>query len=68
MPLHVEQRERVAVLTIDDPDRKNALSPEMVDAIVETVGRLDDRRVGRRDGGDRRRAACSAPVPTSATS
>ena len=42
MPLHVEQRDRVAVLTIDDPDRKNALSPEMVDAIVDTVGRLDD--------------------------
>lgn len=42
MPLHVEQRERVAVLTIDDPDRKNALGPEMVDAIVETVARLND--------------------------
>ena len=42
MPLHVDRRDAVAVLTIDDPDRKNALSPEMVDAIVETVGRLND--------------------------
>lgn len=40
MPLHEERRGAVAVLTVDDPDRKNALSPEMVDAIVETVGRL----------------------------
>jgi enoyl-CoA hydratase len=47
MPLHVEQRHRVAVLTIDDPHRKNALSPEMVDAIVETVARLNaDESVG----------------------
>ena len=47
MPLHLEQRDRVAVLTIDDPDRKNALSPDMVDAIIETVGRLnDDESVG----------------------
>lgn len=42
MPLHVDHHDRVAVLTVDDADRKNALSPEMVDAIVETVGRLDD--------------------------
>lgn len=47
MPLHVDRRDRVAVLTIDDAARKNALSPEMVDAIVETVGRLDaDESVG----------------------
>jgi enoyl-CoA hydratase len=47
MPLHVEPRERVVVLTIDDPERKNALSPEMVDAIVSTVARLDtDESVG----------------------
>lgn len=42
MPLHVETRDAVAVLTIDDPDRKNALSPEMVDAIVATVAHLGD--------------------------
>lgn len=47
MPLHLERRDRVAVITIDDPQRKNALSPEMVDAIVTTVGRLnDDESVG----------------------
>lgn len=47
MPLHVDQRERVVVLTVDDADRKNALSPEMVDAIVATVARVNaDESVG----------------------
>ena len=31
MPLHVERRGRVAVLTLDDPERRNALSQELVD-------------------------------------
>jgi len=47
MPLHVEQRDAVAVLTLDDAERKNALSPGMVDEIVATVARLDrDESVG----------------------
>ena len=29
MPLHVERRERVAVLTLDDAERRNALSAEL---------------------------------------
>jgi enoyl-CoA hydratase len=37
MPLRVERRERVAILTLDDPDRRNALSPELVDEIVAAV-------------------------------
>ncbi|HEY8218316.1 MAG TPA: enoyl-CoA hydratase-related protein [Acidimicrobiia bacterium] len=37
MPLHVERRDRVAILTLDDPDRRNALSPELVDEIVAAV-------------------------------
>lgn len=37
MPLHVEHRDRVAVLTLDDPERRNALSAEMVDGIAAAV-------------------------------
>ena len=37
MPLRVERRDRVAILTLDDPDRRNALSPELVDEIVVTM-------------------------------
>jgi enoyl-CoA hydratase len=41
MPLHVEQREHVQVLTLDDPGRRNALSPELVDEIVGVVDAAD---------------------------
>jgi enoyl-CoA hydratase len=41
MPLHVERRDRVAILTLDDPDRRNALSPAMVDEIVATVAECE---------------------------
>ena len=34
MTIHVEHRDRVRVLTLDDPDRRNALSAPMVDEIV----------------------------------
>jgi enoyl-CoA hydratase len=37
VPLRVERRERVAILTLDDPARRNALSPELVDEIVAAV-------------------------------
>jgi enoyl-CoA hydratase len=37
MPLRVERRDRVAILTLDDPERRNALSPELVDEIVTAV-------------------------------
>jgi len=47
MLLHVEHRAAVAVLTLDDPERRNALSPGMVDEIVATVDRLnEDESVG----------------------
>jgi enoyl-CoA hydratase len=42
MPLHVQRRDAVAVLTLDDPDRRNALSPGMVDEIVDTLRQLND--------------------------
>jgi enoyl-CoA hydratase len=38
MSLHVEQRERVRVLTLDDPERRNALSAALVDEIVAAIG------------------------------
>lgn len=41
MPLRVERRDRVAVLTLDDPPKRNALSLEMVDAIVDAVTELE---------------------------
>ncbi len=47
MPLHVERREAVAVLTLDDPDRRNALTAEIVDGIVEAVAACEaDDEVG----------------------
>jgi enoyl-CoA hydratase len=37
VPLHVEHRGRVAVLTLDDVERRNALTPGLVDEIVGAV-------------------------------
>jgi enoyl-CoA hydratase len=43
----VEQRDRVAVLTLNDPDKRNSLTGPMVDEIVETFDRLEaDDAVG----------------------
>jgi enoyl-CoA hydratase len=41
VPLRVERRDRVAILTLDDPDRRNALSPDLVDEIVAAVTELE---------------------------
>ena len=47
MPLHLERRDAVAVLTLDDPVRRNALGDEMVEQIIGTMGELrDDESVG----------------------
>jgi len=48
-PVRVEVRaeERVAVLTLDDPERRNALNAELVEGIVDAVDRLEaDEGVG----------------------
>jgi enoyl-CoA hydratase len=37
MTLHVEHRDRVRVFTLDDPERRNALSAAMVEEIVAAV-------------------------------
>lgn len=47
MPLLLEHREHVALLVLDDPARRNALSHELVGEIIETVDALEaDDRVG----------------------
>lgn len=47
MPLHVERRGRVAVLTLDDPERRNALSQALVEEITTAVTTLEaDGSVG----------------------
>jgi enoyl-CoA hydratase len=40
--LRVDVDERVAVVTLDDPDRRNALSLDLVDEIVAAFDRLED--------------------------
>ena len=47
MALHVDRQGRVAVLTLDDPDRRNALTPGLVEEIVAAVDAADaDESVG----------------------
>ena len=47
MPLHVERRDRVAILTLDEPERRNALSMELVGEIVDAVAAIEaDEGVG----------------------
>jgi enoyl-CoA hydratase len=41
VPLQVDRQGRVAVLTLDDPDRRNALTPALVDQIVAAVDAAD---------------------------
>jgi enoyl-CoA hydratase len=41
VPLRTERHERVAVLTLDDPDRRNALGAEMVEQIIAAVGECE---------------------------
>ncbi len=42
MPLHVDRRDRVAILTLDDPERRNALTAPLVADIVTAMDALDD--------------------------
>ena len=47
MPLHTDRHDRVVVLTIDDPERKNALSPELIADLLVTLEDLErDETVG----------------------
>jgi enoyl-CoA hydratase len=41
VPLHVERRARVGILTLDVPDRRNALTRDLVDAITAAVAELE---------------------------
>ncbi len=65
--VHVDIADRVATLTLDDPERRNALTLPMVDDIVAAMDQIEsDEGVGAIvvTGAPPR----SAPVPTSATS
>jgi enoyl-CoA hydratase len=42
MPLHVERREAVAIFTLDEPTRRNALTPALVSDIVAAVSAVED--------------------------
>lgn len=44
MPLHVERRGRVALLTLDDPERRNALTPELVDEMIAAVAAAESHQ------------------------
>jgi enoyl-CoA hydratase len=47
MSLHVERRDAVAVLTLDDPERRNALTAPLVAELVDTLEQLGaDEGVG----------------------
>lgn len=47
MPLHVDTRDRVRVLTLDDPEKRNALSAELAEEIVAAVAAAEaDDTVG----------------------
>ena len=41
MPLHIERRDRVALLTLDEPERRNALTAPLVAEIVAAMDDLD---------------------------
>ena len=41
MPLHIERHDRVALLTIDDAERKNALTLPLVDEIIAAFESLE---------------------------
>jgi enoyl-CoA hydratase len=46
-PVRVERRGRVAILTLDDPDTRNALSPELLELLVsEAVAADADPEIG----------------------
>ena len=51
--VHVEIRDRVGILTLDDPERRNCLSPEMLQGLTAGLARLADGRFAWRSSGHR---------------
>jgi methylmalonyl-CoA decarboxylase len=43
--VHVEIRDRVGILTLDDPERRNCLSSEMLEGLTAGLARLADAKV-----------------------
>jgi enoyl-CoA hydratase len=41
MPLRVEQHDRVLVLTLDNPEKRNALGIDMVEAIIDSAAKAE---------------------------
>jgi enoyl-CoA hydratase len=41
VPLHVDRHDRVALLTLDEPERRNALTAPLVAEIIEAMDELD---------------------------
>ena len=39
--LQIERRDRVAILTFDDPDRRNVISNEMNDELLSAFDQLE---------------------------
>ena len=65
--VHVDIADRVATLTLDDPDRRNALTLPMVDEIIAAMDQIEsDENVGAIVVTGAPPAFCAGP--TSATS
>ena len=42
MPVDIERRDAVAVLTLNRPEARNAISPEMLDQLGDRLGEIED--------------------------
>ena len=68
MTLLIENRGAVRILTMNRPEKRNALDTELTQELLEAAARRRRRGRGRRDRAHRRGAGRSAPAPTSPSS
>ena len=59
-----EKRDRIAYVTINRPEARNAIDPDVHRLMIETWADFARRRLGRRRDPHRRRRRRSAPAPT----
>ena len=64
-PVRVTDDGAVRIVTIDRPDRRNAVDSVTAALLLDAFEALRRRRDGQRRRADRRPAAASAPAPTS---
>ena len=64
MILERERRGRVEILRLNRPEARNAMSPELSQAIEDALDDTEADRGVRRGRAHRDRARCSAPAPT----